>query len=819
MAIDKAINQAPALEVIVNDIEEPEIEILLEEDGGATVEIGEAEADEVDFYANLAEVVDPDVLGIMSMDLMDYFESDKAAREDWESQYAKGMDLLGIKMEERTQPFRGASGAVHPMLTEAVVQFQAQAFKELMPAGGPVRTEIIGKETLDKAQQAARVQEFMNYQLTTVMPEYTPETDQALFYLGYGGSVFKKTYFDVTLGRMVSRLVLADDLFIPYTGSSVMSQCSRIIHRIAMYENDFKKRVVSGEYLDYYVPEDSDNANRGDIQDQIDKVIGMMPGSNTDEVFLLEFHVDLDLDGFEDRDEDGDYTGIKRPYVVTIEESTGNVVGIRRNWREDDDLKRRIEYFVHYVLVEGPGAYGLGFVHLIGGLSKAATSSLRQLIDAGTLANLPAGFKAKGARIAADDEPLQPGEWRDMDAGGAALRESLMPLPYKEPSQTLYALLGFTVDAGRRLASIADLQVGDANQQAAVGTTIALLERGSMVMSAIHKRLHYAQKLEFEMLARGFADFLPDEYPYDVPGASRAIKKQDFDNMVAVLPVADPNIFSTAQRITLAQTQLQMAQQAPQMHNMYEAYYRVYQALNVRDIDGILRPQNTQMPKDPAKENSDLLDMMELKAFAGQQHDAHIASHLMMGMSPIISQFPQAAMTLQKHILDHIRLKAEEDVEAELFKAYGTDPDKMVSAIQREGMIATKITQYMQEMRDMQNQLSGGGQEVDPVVQLKQQELEMRAQKDQMDAQIDQQKLQMDAQRIQANAQANDARLDSQELIAAERAAVSRERAGMMDEQEAKRQQMARQRQFEQINLERERMAMTNQQPMPPSEK
>jgi len=787
MPVDKAVNQAPALELIVNDIEEPEVEIILEDDGGATVEIGEDDSADVDFYANLAEVVDPDALGRVSMDLMDLFQSDKSSREEWENQYTKGLELLGLKMEERTQPFRGASGAVHPMLTEAVVQFQSQAFKELMPAGGPVRTQVVGRETLDKAQQAARVQEFMNYQITTVMKEFSPEMDQALFYLGYGGSVFKKTYHDSTLGRMVSKLVLADDLYIPYTGSSVMSQCPRITHRIAMYENDFKKRVWAGEYLDYYIPDAEDALRVSDIQDGIDRIVGLEPTSNTDEVFLLEFHVDLDLEGFEDRDEDGNYTGIKRPYVVTVEESTGQVVGIRRNWREDDDLKARIEYFVHYVLVEGLGAYGLGFVHLIGGLSKAATSSLRQLIDAGTLANLPAGFKTKGARISDSDDPHQPGEWRDIDVGGADLKASLLPLPYKEPSQTLFALLGFTVDAGRRLASIADMQVGDGNQQAAVGTTIALLERGSMVMSAIHKRLHYAQKLEFEMLARGFADFLPDEYPYDVPGASRKIKKQDFDNMVAVLPVADPNIFSTAQRITLAQTQLQLAQSAPQMHNLYEAYYRVYAALNVRDIDGILRPQNSQMPKDPAQENADVLDMMELKAFAGQQHDAHIASHLIMGLSPMLQQIPQAAMTLQKHILSHVRLKAEEDVEAELFKAYGSDPDRMVSALQKEGMVAMKVAQYMQEVRDLQNQLTGGGGEADPVVALKEKELELRAQEDQMDNQIDQQKLALDQQKIQANMQANQARIDSQLAIAQERANVARERAGLMEQQDVRR--------------------------------
>jgi hypothetical protein len=682
------------------------------------------------------------------------------------------------------------------MLTEAVVQFQAQAYKELMPAGGPVRTQVVGKETIEKAMQASRVQDFMNYQITTVMKEFTPEMDQALFFLGYGGSVFKKTYYDATLSRMVSKLVLADDLYIPYGGSSVMSECPRITHRIPMYENDYRKRVWAGEYLDYTIEPEPTPDQPSDIQAKIDKITGQSPTTHTDEIFLLEFHVDLDLEGFEDKDEDGETTGIKRPYVVTIEESTGRLVGIRRNWKEDDELKLRIEYFVHYVLVEGPGAYGLGFVHLIGGLTKSATSSLRQLIDAGTLANLPSGFKAKGARISDDDKPLQPGEWRDMDAGGAELQASLLPLPYKEPSQTLFSLLGFCVDAGRRLASIADMQVGDGNQQAAVGTTIALLERGSMVMSAIHKRLHYAQKLEFEMLARGFGEYLPDEYPYDVPGASRSIKRRDFDNMVAVLPVADPNIFSAAQRIMLAQTQLQIAQSAPQMHNMYEAYYRVYAAMNVRDIDGILRPQHTNIPKDPAQENADLLDMMELKAFAGQQHDAHIFSHLVMGMSPIIQTMPQSVLALQKHILEHVRLKAEEDTEAELFKQYGNDPDRMVSEIQREGMIAIKVAEYMQQVRDMQNTLAGGGGP-DPIVALKEAEIQQRAQADQADNQIAQQRLQLDAQKIQQTAQANQARIQSQENIAELRATVARERAGMMA------QQQERSNQIQQINARR----------------
>ena len=759
MPIDKVLNQAPVLDVVVG-LPEPEmdIEVLIEEDGGATVEIGADKASEVGFYDNLVEVIDPDDLGRIALEVAAAFEADKGSRSDWENMYAKGLELLGLKMDERTKPFRGASGVAHPMLTEAIVQFQAQAFKELMPAGGPVRTQIVGKETVEKYQQSSRVQDFMNYQITTVMEEYTPEFDQLLFYTGYGGSTFKKVYYDYQLGRMVSKLCLADDVYIPYNGSSVMSQCSRITHRIAMDANDFRKRVVAGEYRDLNIQTSAAPADPSPIQAATDKVVGVQPVDDIGEVFLLEMLVNLDIPGFEDKDSSGEPTGIKLPYVVTLAEDSLQVVGIRRNWRENDELKNRRNYFVHYVLVEGPGAYGLGFVHLIGGLSKGATSALRQLIDAGTLANLPAGFKAKGARIADDSDPIQPGEWRDIDVGGAEISASLLPLPYKEPSQVLFGLLGFLVDAGKRLSSTADMQVGDGNQYAQVGTTLALLERGSMVMSSIHKRMHYAQTLEFRLLFEGFGTFLPDEYPYEVPGASRRIKRSDFNEMVSVLPVADPNIFSTTQRIQLAQMQMQLAQSAPNMHNMYEAYYRVYAALNVRDIDGILLPQNTQMPRDPATENADVLNNLQLKAFAGQQHDAHIVTHLMMGLSPILQANPIAAMTLQRHILDHMRIKAEEDVEADLFKAYGTDPDRMVSQIQKEGMVALRIAQYMKDVRDMQDQLSGGGGE-DPIVALKQQELQQRAQADQADNQIDQQRLALDQQRLQQRAQIDQQRL------------------------------------------------------------
>jgi hypothetical protein len=777
MPIDKVVNLAPSTDIIEFDEDDgQDIEIIIEDDGSALIEIGMGD-EEQGFYDNLADSIDPQDLGHISITLQALFDADKSSRGQWEEMYAKGLDLLGLRMEDRTQPFRGASGVVHPMLTEAIIQFQAQSFKELMPAGGPVRTQTLGKETLDKVQQAARVQDFMNYQITAVMKEYTPEFDQLLFYTGYGGSTFKKVYYDSQLGRMVSRLVLADDLYIPYHGSSVISECRRITHRIAMDSNEFKKRVYAGEYIDIEVSPDGSGISQDQIGATIDRITGMQSAGEPEEIALLEFHVDLDIPGYEDVDEDGEPTGIKLPYVVTTDETSGRVISVRRNWAEEDPLHLRIEYFVHYMLVSGLGAYGLGFVHLIGGLSKTATSALRQLLDSGTLSNLPAGFKAKGARIADDDKPIQPGEWRDIDAGGAELASSLLPLPYKEPSQTLFALLSFTVDAGRRLASIADMQVGDANQQAAVGTTLALLERGSMVMSAIHKRLYYAQTQEFEMLFRGFGQYLPPEYPYDVPGASRLIKQSDFDNKVAVLPVADPNIFSAAQRITLAQTQLQLAQSAPNMHNMYEAYYRVYQSMNVRDIDGILKTQTNQMPKDPASENIDAIDGKQLKAFAGQQHDSHIASHLIMGLSPLVQGNPLAAVELQKHVMEHVKLKAEEDAEAELFRQYGSDPDRMVSDMQREAMISLNIAQYLMDVKAMQTTLSGEGAGApDPVIALKEQELQQRAAKDQAEIQLKQEGLKNEQMRIQESSQANDERIASQEKIAQGRFEVARER-------------------------------------------
>ena len=736
----------------------PDIEIVLDpETGSVDVTMG-AEDDEVPFGANLAEVLDSSVLQQISSELMPLFEADQGSRKDWEEQYGKGLKLLGFTFDERTRPFKGAAATTHPLLTEAIVQFQAQALKELMPADGPVRTRVLGKETREKLMQADRVRDFMNYQITSVMEEYTPDFDQLLFYVGYGGSAFKKVYYDEDRDRMVSKLILPDNLYIPYNGSSVMSECPRITHVVPMSVNDYRKAVLRGQYLD--TAEERSTADEGNniIQKETDRVTKITPNADDEEMELLEFQIDYDLEGFEHTDEDGEPTGLRLPYIITIDRTSGSTIGVRRNWNESDELFRRKQYYVHYMLVQGLGSYGLGFLHLVGGLSQAATSALRQLLDAGTLVNLPAGFKAKGARIMNDDVPLQPGEFRDIDAGGVELSQTLMPLPYKEPSQTLFALLGFCADAGRRLASVTDMQVGDSNQNAAVGTTIALLEKGGQVMSAIHKRLHYSQRIEFNLLAKGFGEYLPDEYPYDVPGETRSVKRKDFDDRIDVLPVSDPNIFSVAQRITMAQTQLQLAQSNPQMHNMYEAYRRMYQAIGVRDIDGILNTQNVDKPKDPVSENSQALDGSPLKAFAGQQHDAHIMNHIMFGMSPLIGGMPQVAVTMQKHIFDHIRLKAEEATEAELFSQYGTDPDSMVSALQREAMIAIKTAEYYQEAKKMQTDLQGPPPE-DPLVKVKEQEIQARAANDQAEDGNAKARIQLDAQKMQSDMALKQAKL------------------------------------------------------------
>ena len=744
---------------------EEEIEIVTEDDGSVLVDFDPTEdKEDMGFGENLAENMDDRELGAISSELMGEFDANKASRQEWEDAYTDGLELLGFNYEERTEPFRGASGVTHPLLAEAATQFQAQAFNELLPSSGPVRTAIMGDETREKQEQASRVRNFMNYYITTVMEDYTPDMDQMLFYLPLAGSTFKKVYYDEVLGRAVSKFVPAEQLVVPYETSD-LETCSNIAHVIRMNLNDLRKQQLAGIYRDIpIIPQQGDS---DEVQGELNRITGFEPGNVDYDCTLLEFHADLDLDGFEDVDEDGEPTGIKVPYIVTVSQDNGQVLSIRRNYREDDELKRKIQYFVHYKFLPGFGFYGLGLIHTIGGLSRTATAALRQLIDAGTLSNLPAGFKARGLRIRDDDDPLQPGEFRDVDAPGGAIRDSLMPLPFKGPDQTLFNLLGFVVQAGQRFATITDMKVGDGNQNAAVGTTLAMLEQGTRVMSAVHKRLHYAMRMEFKILSRVMSEFLPQEYPYSVENGDQAIMASDFDDRVDVVPVSNPNTFSQAQRIALAQTKMQLAGAAPELHNMHEVYRDMYEAIGVTDVDRLMKkvPDEEPVPTDPASENINAMDMIELNAFQGQDHQAHIMAHLVFASSPMIGGMPPVAMSIQKHVMEHVRLQAEEQAMAQMAQA-GPVPAEQ-QEMQMQAMIAQGIAAGMQQLKQLSAQVSGQGP--DPLVKLKEQELQIRAQGQQADAQIDQAKLQLDAQNQQMRADQFDKRLASQEAQTAAR--------------------------------------------------
>tara|TARA_R100000781_G_scaffold41887_1_gene28881 strand:+ start:2711 stop:5161 length:2451 start_codon:yes stop_codon:yes gene_type:complete len=765
---------------------------LVEEEDGSVL-IGEIEnlvneEMQSDPDANLAEVIDERVLMDISSELLGYYEDDKSSRQDWEDAYTDGLSLLGIKYEEREEPFRGSSGVTHPVIAEAVTQFQAQAYKELLPSSGPVRTQVVGAATPDVQAQAQRVQEFMNYQIIHRMEEYDPEMDRLLFYLPLAGSAFKKVYFDDMLDRAVSRFVPADDLLVPYNATDIQT-ASRITHVIRMNSNDVRKYQAGGFYRDVdLLPYEQED----EVREKERRLMGVeRSGSDEQDCTILEVHTDLDLQGFEHVNPiDGEPTGIKLPYIITIDEGSSKVLSVRRNWTEGDELYRRIEYFTHFKFLPGLGFYGFGLLHMIGGLGRSATSILRQLIDAGTLSNLPAGFKARGIRIRDSDEPLSPGEFRDIDVPGGALRESIMPLPYKEPSQTLMSLLGFVVDAGRRFAAIADMQVGDGNQQAAVGTTVALLERGSKVMSAIHKRLHYAQKQEFRMLARVFAESLPPMYPYNVYGAEAAVKQMDFDERVDVIPVSDPNIFSMSQRLALAQTQLQLAQSNPQMHNLYEAFRRIYEAIGVHNIEALLPAPQPPQPVDPATENAASVNMQPLKAFPGQDHDAHMTAHIIFMKTPIPGSTPPIFAALQGHLCEHIALKAREEVEKEMM-AVQQQVMEVQNAVQMgqiapqevppmpempdpESMVAEKIAQYTEEV--MAALMPPPEGEQDPLVELRSKELDIKAADLQRKSQEFSERLLFDMAKEESKEEMAAEKIDSQEDIALLRAEVNRER-------------------------------------------
>ena len=706
-------------------------EVEVEEEAVVTLppEEGEevTEEPEQDFYANIAETIDDKALSQLASDLISEYDNDKASRKDWEDTYRNGLDLLGFKYKSTTQPFKGASNVTHPLLSEAVTQFQAQAYKELLPSDGPVKTKIVGIQNEQTEAQAQRVKDFMNFQIMEKMEEYTPEFDQLLFFLPLAGSAFKKIYYDAMLDRPVSKFIPAEDLVVPYF-STDLKDAPRITHVLKQSENDLLKKMASGFYREVDLMKPAKKENK--IQDKYNELEGIKAVETKDYIYnVLEMHVDLDLSDYI-AENDEDKINIKIPYVVTIEESSRQVLSIYRNYKEGDNKFVRKEYFSHYKFLPGLGFYGFGLIHMIGGLSRTATTALRQLLDAGTLSNLPAGFKSRGMRIRDDDQPIQPGEFRDVDAPGGNIRDQFQLLPFKEPSTTLFNLLGFCVDAGRRFASIADQQVGDGNQQAAVGTTIALLERGSRVMSAIHKRCYYAMKQEFKLLGQIIAEYLPPEYPYAVYGAERVIKVVDFDDRVDILPVADPNIMSMAQRVTLAQSQLQIAQSNPQMHNLHEAYRRVYEALGTKQIEAILKPPPKQPePQDPAKENARALQMKLLTVFEFQDHDAHLAAHMAFMQSRMVQINPQVYALLQSHISDHVSFKAKAEVKQMIMQnpemAQMAQANPQQFEIMYEAEVAKVAARITQELVQGEMQQQAGKQ--DPLVKIKQQEVDLRA--------------------------------------------------------------------------------------------
>jgi hypothetical protein len=797
--IEKGLPNEPELKVedvavdtVVEDIkEEPkEIEVMETADGGAEISFDPNAVEPVSssHNQNLAELLDDSILDPLGSKLVDDYKDYRSSRKDWEDTYRNGLDLLGFKYERRTEPFKGASGVTHPVLSEAVTQFQAQAYKELLPADGPVRTQILGAQTPAKQDQSNRIKDFMNYQIMDQMKEYEPEFDQMLFYLPLSGSTFKKVYYDDLLGRAVSKFIPADDLVVPYSATS-LDDAESVIHIIKMSENDLRKQQVSGFYRDI------DLAQPGMQTDDITKkereIEGVKQTKQDDIYTLLECHVNVDLEGFEDMGADGMPTGIKLPYVITIEEGSRQVLSIRRNYKENDPKKNKTNYFVHFKFLPGLGFYGFGLIHMIGGLSRTATSALRQLLDAGTLSNLPAGFKSRGIRVRDDAQPLQPGEFRDVDAPGGNIRDQFMTLPYKEPSVVLLQLLGIVVGAGQRFASIADMQVGDGNQRAAVGTTVALLERGSRVMSAIHKRLYVGLKQEFKLLADIFKTYLPPAYPYDVVGGSRVIKVADFDDRIDILPIADPNIFSQTQRISMAQTQLQLQQANPQIHNLYQAYRSMYEAIGVKNINAILPAPAQPTPMDPAMEHIQALGAKPFQAFPGQDHRAHIDAHLNFMQVNMVRNSPIAMASMQKNILEHIALMAQEQVQLEfkdeimqitqMQQVAMQDPNvanqvKMISE-KIESRKAQLIAEMTQEFAKEENKITSQF-DSDPLLKLKSREVDLRAMENERKAKEAEERINLDRARTMMDQEFKEEKLEQNEKLAKLRAGVSLAKSG-----------------------------------------
>ena len=792
MAIEKGIGaggeqlptDAPGLEeieVLPLIPENPDIQQMAD----GSVLVGEIEEEievvSVPFDANLADYIDNSDLMRVSSDLVSDIEEDMSSRKDWEDTYKRGIDLLGMEYDERTEPFQGATGVVHPLLSESVTQFQAQAYREMLPSGGPVRTQIVGAETPEIVAQADRVTDYMNYMLTYEMEEYDPETDQMLFYLPIVGSTFKKVYFDPLLQRAVSKFVHAEDVVVPYGATDLLTS-QRITHIIRMDSNEIRKMQLAGFYRDVDLPDSENQNNYSEVQESIDEAQGVQVSGPSQEMTLYEVHTSLDLEGFEDMNVEGEPSGLKLPYIVTILESTGDILAIRRNYDQNDALMRRQQYFVHYKFLPGLGFYGFGLTHMIGGLSQASTSILRQLIDAGTLSNLPAGFKARGARIRDEDEPLAPGEFRDIDAAGMDIRQSIMTLPFKEPSGTLYQLLGPLVESGRRFASMADMKISEMGGETPVGTTMAIMERGTKVMSAIHKRLHYSQKIEFKLLADVFAKFSSPMYPYEVFGATRDIKQSDFDSKIDVLPVSDPNIFSMSQRIALAQTQLQLVQSNPEIHGgpqgVYQAYRKMYEALGVTNIDSILpRPPQPQ-PMNPARENQEALRNQRLQAFPQQNHAAHIEAHLAMLSTPVAQANANIVMTIQGHISEHIGMMAEIQAQQEILSNMPPEAQMMMQQdpmmqqqlqAQVDDLAAIKIG----ELTEQYAQAVAPSDGTDPLVAIRQQELALRGAEIQEKSRQFEEKQDMEREKERNDVLLAQQRLDLQEEANEERIRVA----------------------------------------------
>ena len=768
--------------------EQQPVEVVPEEDGGATIDFEPGSINipgTESHFDNLADILPADVLDPLGSELKNNYIDYKMSRKDWEKSYTDGLDLLGFKYENRTEPFQGASGATHPVLAEAVTQFQATAYKELLPSDGPVRTQILGAKTPQKDQQAHRVKDFMNYQIMDQMKEYEPEFDSMLFHLPLAGSTFKKVYYDDLLGRAVSKFVPADDLIVPYTANS-LAEAEAIIHVLKLSENDLRKQQVAGFYSDVEL-----NPPGTIVNDEVSKKEKELEGTKKSGkqipmYTLLECHVDLDLEGFEDIGADGEPTGIKLPYIVTVEEGSGTVLSIRRNYAPNDPKKQRVQYFVHFKFLPGLGFYGFGLIHMIGGLSRTATVALRQLLDAGTLSNLPAGFKQRGVRVRDEASPIQPGEFKDVDAPGGNLREAFFPLPYKEPSATLLQLMGIVVQAGQRFAAISEMQIGEGQSNAAVGTTIALLERGSKVMSAIHKRLYSSMKQEFKLLAKIIATYLPPEYPYDVVGGARVIKQTDFDERIDILPVADPNIFSMSQRITLAQTQLQLATSNPQIHNLYSAYRTMYEAIGVKNIDAILPPPQPVQPMDPSQEHIMAMSGKSFQAFPGQDHRAHITAHLNFMATNMVRNNPAIMGLIQKNILEHISLMAQEQIQLEfreqlmqlqMMQQQAPVNPQVAQQLQvitqqieaRKAILIAEMTEeFMKEEKKITSQFDS-----DPLLKLKAREVDLRAMENERKKDSDQAQQDIARAKLMQAKDISDEKMDQNEKLAKLRAGVS----------------------------------------------